>query len=383
MRGRIQILFAFLAALLLGVSCSSWGRQQAAQSSQERGIRWLLEHQNPDGSWGGESDVGRPDEVYADGNIAGTAHVLIQAASALAGQALLEPAAKGDAGCLAAVNKLAAWQLAHPSPRRSAPAAFYNVWSCSYRLEFFCALLDSGLAPQRRGEILAAAQSDIERLLEVQAANGGFAYYDMDVQMSPATGSESTSFCSAVALRALLRAGRHGLKADAARLNGVAAMIRYCRLSDTAFAYGPSSATFANAGSTVYGAAGRTCLCHLALAETGDRDSAAALPAALEAYRKSHGAIMAGAGRNVPHQAPGAIAGYYTWFSHYYAMQSAAVARDLDSADWVAEKIVANQGPAGYWFDFPIPQVGRTYPTAFAVLALQEYARLRPGPGGY
>jgi hypothetical protein len=122
MRGRIQILFAFLAALLLGVSCSSWGRQQAAQSSQERGIRWLLEHQNPDGSWGGESDVGRPDEVYADGNIAGTAHVLIQAASALAGQALLEPAAKGDAGCLAAVNKLAAWQLAHPSPRRSAAA---------------------------------------------------------------------------------------------------------------------------------------------------------------------------------------------------------------------------------------------------------------------
>ena len=362
-----------LAALLLP-ACASFSTEGRSASALATGQTWLVDHQNADGSWGGESDVGRPDEVFADGNLRGAALNLAQGAGALAAQALAQPAARGDAQALAALQKAVAWQLGHPTQLRSAPQAFYNVWAYAYRIEMFLTVDRLGLLPEQRAAMRAAAQTDIQHLCDLQSADGGFAYYDFERPMSPATGHETTSFCSAVAVRAMMRAKQAGLAVPQERIDAVTAVLRRCRLSDTAFAYSRMAAGMPGPSATAYGAAGRTCLCHLALADAGDPASAAALPAALASYRANHGAIMAGAGRTVPHQAPGAIAGYYTWFSHYYGMQTAARLGDRATADWMAGEISDHQGSAGYWFDFPIPCVGRTYATAFAVLALQERA---------
>lgn len=362
-------------AMLAGLAgCQSLTPARMAAHA-DRGVVWLCAHQNADGSFGSyDGEPSEPDHVFADGNLRGAARDLQGGASALAGIALIEPA-RTDPAARAALEKTAEFCLREPLVVRSAPQAFYNGWSHAYRLELCARLLRGKLLPGREATLRAKAQALVGAIGDLQAADGGWCYYDFRRPTAVPSGRMSASFLTACTLRALRQAQAAGIVVPPNLRAAALGHLRQCRLAPTVMAYDAWRSMQPSESAMPFGAAGRTCLGQLALAECGDATSAAALGPALASWKTCRGALLAGAGRPVPHQAPGHIAGYYFWFSHCYAAQTAERLGDRDMAAFIAKKTTESQADDGWWFDFPIPGVGRTYATAFGLLALQSCGR--------
>lgn len=372
-----------LAALAGLAGCQSLTPARRAAHA-DRGVAWLCAHQNADGSFGSfDGEPSAPDRIYADGNLRGANRDMQGGASALAGIALIEPA-RTDPKALAALEKTADFCLRDPLVVRSAPEAFYNAWSHAYRLELCARLLRAKLLPGREAALRARATQLVAALADLQAADGGWCYYDFERPTAVPSGRMSSSFLTACSLRALRQAQAAGIPVAPRLRAAPLGHLRQCRLSPTVMSYDAWRSMRPNDSAMPFGAAGRTCVGQLALAECGDAVSAAALAPALASWKTCRGALLTGAGRPVPHQAPGRIAGYYFWFSHCYAAQTAERLGDRDMAAFIAKKTVEGQADDGWWFDFPIPGVGRTYATAFGLLALQSCERtLRKDEPGF
>lgn len=347
-----------------------------------KGVDFLLSRQNADGSWGTMA-TRREREVLVTGAASFKAFSTATTAlcvSALLGASRTEPKAR------AAVSKALDYLLRTPVADRGDPQVFCEVWSHTYRADVMVAVLSDRRFADRHPKARQVLQSDVDSLVHLQAAEGGYPYYDFGHSLKVSTGKYSTTFNTAVALRALMRARGAGARVSEDTIIQARRALLAMRSPEGTFVYGFEHRYWPQGKvNRPQGAMGRTSACLLALAETAPgKDEAAAwtaeIPLNLRRFRDNYQFLLAAYARPVPHEAYYANAGYFVCFGLCYAAEAAERLGDENAgkfAAWQAAEVAALQSDVGSWMDFPLYGYGQYYSTAYALMALQADARVK------
>jgi len=337
----------------------------------DAGIRWLIEHQNEDGSFGTFETL-RRSEIYLDNLSSHRAfHV---ATSALATWALIDPARR-DPASAAALERGLDWILAAPPTGRASGGTFYDVWAHTYLLELAAAVIAEPRLSARHQAFRALAEREVLLTRAGQSGNGGWGYYDFGEALTHPTGRLSTSFNTAAMILALRAVEGQGVRVPPELIRDGLVCLKRMTLPNGSYSYGiyvelVPQAVF----NQVRGASGRLQVCNLALFREGEGVDDAALGRGLAKLRDHHHYIALARGRMWPHETYYANSGYYYYFGHFYAARVATAmapsAQRTELAAWLADVFVRDQSRDGAWFDFPLYGYGHAYATGYAVLAM-------------
>jgi len=379
--------FSFaLLAVLAGLPVQAGDQESAGSGAFEpptaeqieaaigRGVQFLLDRQNPNGSWGGIGG-NRPYEVYAP--VPGAHHAFRAAVTALSVVALIE--AGGEAAEVQqAIERGEAWLLRElPSLRRATPDAIYNTWGHAYAIQALVRLLarhpEDESRHQRIREVIA---QQIELLDRYEVVDGGWAYYDFEAGTKKPAGS-SISFVTATVLIAFDEARDAGFEIPERLVQRGRDSILRQRKPDFSYLYGeylkarPMREINRPAGSL-----GRSQVCNLALRLWGDETiTDEVVQTWLDRLFARNGWLSIGRKRPIPHESWFQVAGYFFYYGHYYA----AACMELLPAEQrgpyqaqMAALLIGLQERDGSWWDFPLYDYHQQYGTAFALMSLHR-----------
>ncbi len=352
------------------------------ENAIERGVAFLIETQNKEGSWG---SARRTKGLNIFAPVPGAHHAFRVAVSAMCAEALIETgAAKGGAEAGKALEKAEDWLLEElPKVRRADTVAIYNVWTHAYGIQ---ALVDMHYRasdnPERRQRIKEVIDSQIDLLRRYESVDGGWGYYDFRAG-SKRPASSSTSFVTATVLIAFQDAKAIGVEIPEDLLQAGIASIERQRKPDFSYAYGeylklrPMMEINRPAGSL-----GRSQACNLALRVWGDKEiTEGVLTNWLDRLITRNEWLSFGRKRPVPHESWFMVAGYFFYYGHYYAARCIDELEEETAAKYkeqLAAIIIPLQEKDGSWWDFPFYNYHQPYGTAFALMTL---ARCRPSKG--
>ncbi len=363
-----NILPLLLAALALCLTACGTSPKQAHRA----GVDWLIENQNPDGSWG-TFESSRPMEVMLGSQASHDGFGL--ACAALGTMALIEPS-RTDPAAWDALNKGLDLLLTAQPVGRATGSVFYDTWAHTYMVQALALLYPDERLADRRDDIAPVLEREIQMLLDRQAAEGGWSYYDFGHSQLRPTGAQSTSFNTAACLVAFYDAEQAGFDVDDDAIHDALNALADLRFPQGAYAYGLAHRLYPHGSpNKIQGSIGRSQVCNLALYLWGRDLTLDDLNQGVADLRTWHHYILIGKGRPMPHEGWYATAGYYFMFGHYYA---ARVINELpeplrtDHADWLATTIAELAEDDGSWFDFPLYGYYKAYGTAFGVMTLEH-----------
>jgi hypothetical protein len=342
-------------------------------ASIDRGLKFLLTHQNANGSWGSERSS-RPGEIYAP--IPGAHQSFRAAVTSLCISALLEVGGKSPE-VEHAVDRAEDWLMENiPKVRRNSEDALYNVWAHAYSIDAMCHMLRRHPKDHARvRKIRALIEQQIAMLARFECLTGGWAYYDdFDYQTQRPSGS-TISFVTATVLVVLDEARREGIQVPQKMVDrGVASIVRQ-RKPDFSYDYGeylkfePMMPINRPGGSL-----GRTQACDLALRAWGDkRVTDAVVETWLDRLFARELWLDLGRKRPIPHESWFQVAAYFFYYGHYYASRSIELLPPEKRGpyyDHLAQVLLHLQQPDGSWWDFPMFNYHQAYGTAFALMSL-------------
>ena len=341
-------------------------------TSIHRGIEFLLEVQNEDGSWGSPHRT-KALNIYAP--VPGAHHGFRAATTALCVAALVETRGRVPEA-RPAIARAETWLAENlPRLRRANAAAIYNVWGHGYALLALARLAE--LKPDdepRRQRLLELMEQQLELLERYESVDGGWGYYDFHIgAKKPA--SSSTSFVTAAILVALKDAERVGLVIPEKLTRRAIASIERQRKPDFSYLYGeylrsrPMRPINRPGGSL-----GRSQACNLALRLWGDpRVTDGVVKTWLDRLFARNLWLDIGRKRPVPHEAWFQVAGYFYYFGHYYAALSIETLEAEDRPYFrrhLAHLLLPLQEKDGSWWDYPLYNYYQQYGTAFALMTL-------------
>lgn len=358
----------------LGIACLMWvsGCARSPERAHLAGVDWLIENQNPDGSWG-SFDTGRTREVML--GALGSHDGFGQACIALGVMALQE-ASHDDPQAYDAMIEGLELLLRIKSVGRATGQVFYDTWAHTYMVQCLARLYPDERLAKYRERIAKVLRREIQAVLDRQSIDGGWAYYDFGQTQSRPTGQFSTSFNTAAVLIAFYDARQAGFEIPQDPIDGAIEALARLRFPQGAYGYsfGHRYAPHSRANK-IQGSIGRNQVCNLALYLWGRDVSVEDLAFGVEELRAWHHYILIGKGRPMPHEGWYATAGYYFMFGHYYAsrvIEQLPEADQQEHAKWLAATIAELNEPDGSWFDFPLYGYYKAYGTAFGVLTLQH-----------
>ena len=345
----------------------------------ERGIRFLLDRQNKDGSWGSPRNT-KGLNIYAP--VPGAHHAFRAAVTSLCISALIETAP--DEGEVAgALDRGEAWLLEHlPNLRRANPTAIYNNWGHAYSIPALVKMYHRRPEDQkRRRQVKRLIEAQIGMLDRYECVDGGWCYYDFDYGTQKPGGS-SICFVTATVLVSLYEARQIGVKTPERLIERAMASMRRQRKPDFSYVYGeylkyvPMYSINRPGGSL-----GRSQACNLAMRLWGDtKVTDQVLTVWLDRLFARNLWLDMGRKRPIPHESWFAVAGYFFYYGHYYA---SLCIEQLDPAergphqDQLAHLMLELQEKDGSWWDFPFYDYHQPYGTAFALMTL---GRCRKAP---
>lgn len=343
------------------------------QRSLDKGCDFLLERQNPDGSWGSARQT-KGLNIFAP--VPGSHRAFRLAVTALSISALLE-IKKEDQNYSKCIRKAEKYLLEKlPQLRRASPMALYNVWSHSYGLQALHRMHELSSTSQRKAEIEDVMVQQIKMLQTYESIDGGWGYYDFNAQTKQPSGS-SISFVNATGLVALKDAQSSGVEVPDKLVSRALSAIKRQRLPDHSYLYGeylkyrPRSGINRPAGSL-----GRSHACNYALQIWGEEsvtDDVHKL--CLDRLIKRNGWLDVARKRPIPHESWFAVAGYFFYYGHLYAAFCVENLSPKERSKYqksLAKILVPLQEKDGSWWDFPFYDYHQQYGTAMALLSLKR-----------
>ncbi len=355
-------------------------KPEAIDTAIRRGVEFLLERQNEDGSWGSPRNT-KGLNIYAP--VPGAHHAFVAAVTSLCISALVEVGP--DEGELAeALDRGEAWLLEHlPHVRRATGDAIYNNWTHGYSIQALVRMYHRHPSDKKLKEkILRLIDEQIDLLGRYECIDGGWAYYDFNAQTKRPSG-ESVSFVSATVLVALYEAKQIGVEIPERLIDRAMASIRRQRKPDFSYCYSESFKYYTMRGiNRPGGSLGRSQACSLAMRLWGDEQvTDAVLTTWLDRLFARNLWLDMGRKRPIPHESWYQVAAYFFYYGHYYAglcIEQLEPAERPRHQDQLAHVLLRLQEKDGSWWDFPFYDYHQQYGTAFALMSL---ARCRHATG--
>ncbi len=374
-----------LQGVKLDRSANAPTREQI-EKSVGRGINFLIERQNKNGSWGSARQT-KQLNIYAPGSShdayrAGTtaldlmALLEVEAATKRTENPLtFEQLGVDKEKFLLSIDRAEWWINDYlPTLRRSSPDVLYNVWGHAYGIQCLVRMLDRFPDDRERNDkIRELIRGQIDMLRRFETTLGGWFYYDWNETTPP---SETTAcFVSAVGLLALKEAQEHGIEPPQKVIDKTMASMKRQRLPDFAYLYGeyirlqPRRSINLPAGSL-----GRSQACNLAMRRWGDTDvNDAVLENWLNRFFARNGWLDIGRKRPIPHESFYQIAGYFFYYGQYYAslcIETIPEANRPLYREHLADILLGVQEKDGSWWDYPLYDYHQQYGTGYAILSL-------------
>lgn len=343
----------------------------------DEAVRWLVENQNRDGSWGSHHSP-RPIEVLA--SVPGSQEAFRVATTALCVSALQECPRAGDAGAQA-VERATDFLLEHWNVKRQSGLEHYNVWAFGYSLQALGERLIAQPESSRAAALKTVCSKLIEKLEVYQTTDGGWGYLSLDEVPTFRPSDTSMSFTTATILVGLERARRGGVELPEKMIERAVDHLLRSRLPDGAFLYGEYLEYRPRHGiNQLKGSACRNPLCHYAL-ELFDvpPPKGTTVVSSLEDLLVRHAGFQrAGVRRPIPHESWYAISGYFYLYGHAYAsyvLQQQA--QEVQERLWpkMLEAVLYCRQPDGSYWDYPLYSYHKPYGTGFALQILNRVPR--------
>nr|WP_231744410.1 hypothetical protein [Stieleria neptunia] len=347
---------------------------EALQAAIERGVQFLIDDQNPNGSWGSPTKT-KALNIYAP--VPGAHHAFRAGTTSLALSGLLE-VAPDDPKTQSTIDRAEAWLYEHlGSLRRASGDAIYNVWGHAYSIQALVRLHRRHAGETAAQEkIVALIRDQFDMLQRYESVDGGWGYYDFRYQSNQPT-SSSISFVNGAVLIALAEAREIGVEPPKRIVDRAIAATNRQKKSDFSYLYGeylkdrPAREINRPGGSL-----GRTQCCNAALRAWGDKTvTDDVIKTWLYRLYVRNGWLDIGRKRPVPHESWMQVAGYFYYFGHYYG----AVCLDQLPAEqrapyqaMLAKLILDRQEKNGSWWDYPLYDYHRPYGTGFALMTLHR-----------
>lgn len=375
---------ALLVAILLGgvifPPCADETVATPAYTVEElharmkKAVTFLLDHQNPDGSWGGFRNMAVGyDEFWT--NIE-THRSWTVATTGLCCMALLDVADLGVEGMEKAYDRGVRHLIENAELKRPSDWDVDNNWGNCYGLQaLVCALRHTDPNDEAlRKKISVAIETFIKSLAEYQTLSHGWAYYDDEpVTQRPQWG---TSFMTAVAVLALLDARDAGFEVDDRMISLAVRAIERCRLPSGAFTYSieavPSPGGIDNIDQ-IKGSLCRIPVCNLALLRAGREIKPSVFITGLEHFFGEHRFLDIARKKPNPHEAYYYNSGYFYFFGHYYTALVIEELAEDDQQRWrnkLRHEILKTQEEDGSMWDYYMSSYGKPYGVAYSLMAL-------------
>jgi hypothetical protein len=351
-------------------------------------VRWILDNQKRAGDWG--TMEARPRDIYL-GSI-NSLHVFGNASSALCVMGLLlqPPTEEMDE----ALERALEYLIDAPDTPRATMNTFYNVWAHAYMIQALTRAMQDERFAGKRNRLRQRAEHELRRMLDHQALDGGWGYYDFSERTIQPSGSLSTPFTTATVLVALHEAVVANLRLARGESNAEGEGIRDHR-SQIALDYLerhriPSGAYYYSSQHMYY-PQGRANLMRGSAARSQSGDNALitwgrtdidTVRAQLDTFFEEHLFLEIGRGRQMPHEAWYGVAPYYYYFGHYYAARNVeALPAEIRPgyAKQLADVMVAGQYDDGSFWDYPLYGYSKAYGTGYGVIILSKCRRATQG----
>ncbi len=347
---------------------------EAIDQTIARGIQFLLDDQNKDGSWGSPERT-KDYNIYAPAP--GAHQAFRTAVTALCVTALLEVGGNRP-DVEQSIERGEAWLIENlPALRRADAVALYNVWGHGYAILALARLHQRHADdPARQQQIVDLLRAQYDYLDRYESVDGGWGYYDMRVgSKKPAT--DSTCFVSAAVLLAFREAVSIGVPPPERLTRRAIDSILRQQKPDFSYLYGeymryqPMREINRPGGSL-----GRSQACNLALRLWGDeRITDDVLKIWLNRLFARNGWLSIGRKRPIAHESWFQVAGYFYYFGHYYAGLCIEQLKPEERHEFqahLAAILLPLQDKDGSWWDFPLYNYHQQYGTAFALMSLKR-----------
>jgi len=396
MKRRISLAALLAGLTVCGVACAPLRRPapgeprlkpkpisppsaEAIDQAIERGVAFLLQRQNKDGSWGSPRRT-KGLNIYAP--VPGAHHAFRAAVTSLCVSALIEV---GDSrpAVQRAIERGEAWIVRHLRKlRRATPRAIYNTWGHAYGIQALARMIKRRPGDTtRRQRFAKLIEEQIDLLARYESVFGGWGYYDFRARTQKPS-SSPTSFLTATVLVALDEAKEVGLAPPQRLIARAVATIHRQQKPDFTYLYSESSKwrpmyVINRPG----GSLGRSQACNVALRRWGDeRITDEVLKTWLNRLFARNLWLDIGRKRPVPHESWFQVAGYFYYYGHYYAALCIEELKPNERRyfqNHLAYILLQRQEKDGSWWDYPLYDYHQQYGTALALMSL-ERCRERP-----
>jgi hypothetical protein len=347
-----------------------------AKEAIRTGLDFLLETQNPDGSWGYHAQRS-PYMIYAP--VPGAHRAFKVATSGLALMAVRQ--AEGRSEALAkARSKGLEYIVENGRVKRSHGSEMYAVWGWAYGLQAISrALLDRWPVPDEKAA-RTTAKEIVKALAVHQTVDGGWGYFDFRARTYNPSG-DSASFVTSSMLIALHDAKKAGIKVPARMVEKALTSLARCRSPEGTYGYGfghrmyPQGLINRPGGSLT-----RTPSCDLALFLNERVIDRAQLAKGVRTLLDQKKFARMALHRPIPHESWFSVSGYFYLFGYYNAAEACKVLEPATVAgfrDGLIEEVLLTRHPDGSFWDYPLYGYHKPYGTGYALGALLELTRER------